>query len=67
MIDIHTAKENMFQTILKLCKMSPSKPWEMKDLEVVLKSLKRNKCRYPHGLVNEIFLTNVAGTHSKTS
>ena len=67
MVNLHTAKENMFQTILKLCKMTPSNPWDMKDLEVVLKSLKRNKCRDPHGLVNEIFSTNVAGTHLKTS
>ena len=67
MIELHIAKENMFQTILKLCKMTPSNPWQMYDLENVLKVLKKDKCRDPYGLVNEIFSTHVAGTYFKTS
>ena len=47
--------------------MTPSKPWMMNDLEKVLKSLKKNKCRDPNGLVNEIFFTNTAGAHLKAS
>ena len=47
--------------------MTPTSPWKMQDLEKVLKSLKRNKCRDPHGLVNELFFTNVAGAHLKTA
>ena len=39
----------------------------MDNLEKVLKSLKKDKCRDPHGLVNEIFSTKVAGAHLKTS
>ena len=27
MVYLHHAKENMFQTVLKLCKMTPSHPW----------------------------------------
>ena len=37
MVKIHNAKERMFQTVLKLCEMTPSKPWEMNDLEKVIK------------------------------
>ena len=47
--------------------MKPSNPWIMNDLEKVLKSLKKNKCRDPHGLINEIFFTNIAGAHLKSS
>ena len=53
MKSLHQEKQKMFQTILKLCKMIPSKPWIMKDLELVLKSLKKDKCRDPQVLVNE--------------
>ena len=67
MVEIHNAKEKMFETVLKLCEMTPSKPWMMNDLEKVLKSLKKNKCPDPNGLVNEIFLTNSAGAHLKAS
>ena len=47
--------------------MTPSNPWQMFDLENVLKVLKKDKCRDPYGLVNEIFSTHVAGTYFKTS
>ena len=67
MANLHQEKEKMFQTILKLCKLKPGKPWQMKDLELVLKSLKKDKCRDPHGLINEIFFTNVAGSSLKES
>ena len=52
---------------MKLGKMTPSSPWKMDDLEKVLKSLKKDKCRDPHGLVNELFSTKVAWAHLKTS
>ena len=45
--------------------MTPSKPWNMVNLEKVLKSLKKDKCRDPHGLVNELFFTNIAGAQLK--
>ena len=37
----------------------------MHDLDVALKSLKRNKSRDPFGLANEIFLDGVAGSDLK--
>ena len=67
MVKIHNAKDKMFETVLKLCEMTTSKPWMIKDIEKVLKALKKDKCRDPHDLVNEIFFTNVAGTHLKAS
>ena len=67
MVEIHNAKEKMFKTVMKLCEMTPSKPWNMVNLEKVLKSLKKDKCRDPHGLVNELFFTNIAGAQLKTS
>ena len=67
MLKIHKLKESMFQQILKLCKMRPSTLWTMQELEIVLKSLKKDKCRDPHGLVNEIFSTNIAGKFLKQS
>ena len=39
----------------------------MDDLEKVLKTLKKDKCRDSRGLVNELFSTKVAGAHLKTS
>merc|ERR1712082_230975 len=39
----------------------------MSDLETVLSSLKKNKCRDPSGLVNELFFTENAGKDLKIS
>ena len=54
-------KEKLFQKRLKLCKLRRSPSWERADLRKVLKKLKKNKSRDPHGLVNEIFKPGVIG------
>ena len=51
----------MFETILQYCKNKKCDPWSMADLESVLSSLKKNKCRDPTGLINELFSTESAG------
>ena len=46
---------------LKLCKERKSEPWDMSDLEEVLKKLGREKSRDASGYANEIFMLSVAG------
>ena len=58
---IKDAKELLCEKILKLAKSRKTPPWTMKDLEVVLKNLKKQKSRDPHGLANDIFRPEVAG------
>ena len=41
--------------------------WTLDDLEQVLSKLKKNKCRDPKGLINELFSTDVAGSDLKMS
>ena len=40
-------------------------PWDMEDLDIVLKKLKNNKSRDPHGLANELFKDEAAGEDFK--
>ena len=42
--------------------MKPFQPWVEKDLKKVLQSLKINKSRDPHSLINEIFNPGVIGS-----
>ncbi len=67
--DIQLLKTNMFDKILEYCKDKKCEPWNMSDLETVLSSLKKNKCRdpSPSGLVNELFFTENAGKDLKIS
>ena len=36
-------------------KLKKSEPWDKKNLRTVLKSLKKNKSRDPHDMINELF------------
>ena len=60
-------KEDLFQLRLKLSKLRKSKPWTRKNLDNVLKSLKNNKSRDPHGLINELFKPGVIGHDLRNS
>ena len=62
---IQTDKEDLFRLRLDLAKANKSKPWEMQDLEAVLKYLKNNKSRDPLGNANELFKMNVSGKDLK--
>ena len=42
-------------------KHKKSAQWTLDDLQIVLRTLKLNKCRDPQGLLNEIFKPSVAG------
>ena len=52
---------------LTLSKLRKSPKWEITDLEKVLKKLKNNKSRDPHGLVNELFKPGVIGDDLQNS
>ena len=45
--------------------MRKTPPWTLSDLEKVLKSLKKQKSRDPHGLANDLFRPGVAGDDLK--
>jgi hypothetical protein len=60
--ELKCLKEQLCAKRLELVKMKPYQPWGKDDLEKVLKSLKKNKSRDPHYLINEIFKPGVIGT-----
>ena len=60
--ELKCLKEELCSKRLELVKMKPYHPWGKDDLERVLKSLKKNKSRDPHYLINEIFKPGVIGT-----
>ena len=67
LVEIQSVKTKLFKTILKSCTKKRTQPWTPEDLEKVLDSLKKNKCRDPSGMVNEHFSTQVAGKDLKAS
>ena len=60
-------KERLCSKRLEYSRRNKSKDWTMSDLEKVLKSLKLNKSRDPHGLLNELFKPGVIGKDLKKS
>ena len=65
LINIKIAKEKLCKKLLEVAKTRKTPPWSMKDLELVLKNLKKEKSRDPHGLANELFGPDVAGDDLK--
>ena len=62
---IRVAKEKLCEKVLKVAKRNVTPDWTMKDLEAVLKHLKKQKSRDPLGLANDIFRPEVAGDDLK--
>ena len=62
---IRDAKEKLCKNIIKIAQTNKTPPWKMKDLERVLKNLKKQKSRDPLGLANDIFRPDVAGDDLK--
>ena len=62
---VKNAKELLCEKLLTAAKANKTPPWEMKDLDKVLKKLKKNKSRDPLGLCNELFRPGVAGDDLK--
>ena len=65
MDDIKDAKEKLADKVIEAAKNNKTDPWDMADLEIVLKKLKNNKSRDPHGLANELFKEETAGDDLK--
>ena len=62
---IKDAKEMLCEKLLKLAKSRKTPPWTMRDLDMVLKGLKKQKSRDPYGLANDLFRPGVAGDDLK--
>ena len=62
---IRDAKKMLCKKLLKLTGSKKTPPWKLKDLEEVLKHLKKQKSRDPLGLANDIFRPEVAGDDLK--
>ena len=65
LMQIKNSKELLCQKFLELAKTKKTPEWTMKELEIVLKNLKKNTSRDPLGLANELFHPNVAGDDLK--
>ena len=59
--DMKILKEKLFELRMKSSGRVKTPPWDMNDLDCVLKNLKKNKSRDPMGYANEIFSPSVAG------
>ena len=60
-------KEVLCEKRLKLASFVKTPPWNMTDLDKVLKNLKKNKARDPIGYCNELFRPEVAGDDLKAA
>ena len=63
--ELFVLKNQLWEGRLEECKSNGSKPWTEKDLERVLKTLKNNQTRDPHGMLNELFKPGVIGQDLK--
>ena len=59
--DLEETTNKLCETRLKGCKTKVTDPWEMEDLQYVIKNLKKNKSRDADGFANELFMLKVAG------
>ena len=62
---IKNDKEILSQKILNIASKNVTPDWTMENLEKVLKNLKKDKSRDPNGLINELFMNEVAGDDLK--
>ena len=58
-------KEELCKVRIEIAKRNRSEPWNMKELETVLKYLKKKKSRDPNDLANELFHYGTAGEDMK--
>ena len=60
-LDLFMMKEQLCELRLKFSSLNKSSLWTRAQLDKVLSSLKSNKSRDPHGIVNELFKPGIAG------
>ena len=63
--ELKELKEKLADRIMKIAQKNKTPPWTMKELDIVLKGLKKNKSKDPNGLANELFKEEAAGTDLK--
>ena len=59
--DLFLLKEELCELRLRCSSLNKSALWTRAHLDKVLSSLKKNKSRDPHGMVNELFKPGIAG------
>ena len=62
---IKDEKEAIAHKVMEAARLTKTDPWDMGDLDLVLRKLKNNKSRDPNGLVNELFKEETAGDDLK--
>ena len=67
LVQLQYLKEKLCLKRINLVKHIKTKPWTEEELDSVLKSLKKGKCRDPQGLINELFKDGIAGKYLKKS
>ena len=67
LLELKELKEELCKKKLESVKNIKSEPWTLDDLDKTLKSLQKNKCRDPQGLVNELFKCASLGSDLKKS
>ena len=65
--ELKRLKEDLCKKRLEVVQNVKSEPWTLEELEKVLNSLQKNKCRDPQGLINEVFKCASAGSDLKQS
>ena len=65
LLDLYWLKTELWLSRLEYLKEKRTAPWNMNDLEFVLKGLKNNKCIDPVGMINEIFKNGCIGQDLK--
>ena len=63
--ELYNLKCELWKLRFEALKSNQSRQWTVKDLDRVLKKLKNNKTRDPHGLIYEIFKPGVIGKDLK--
>ena len=58
-------KEELCRKRLQKARDSKTDPWNIEDLESVLRYLKKNKSKDPFGYANELFDADIAGEDLK--
>ena len=60
--ELQVLKEVLCHKRLEIARHRKSEPWTIKELNTMLQSLQKKKCRDPQGYINELFQSESAGT-----
>ena len=64
---LEISKIKLSRLRLKRASRTKTTPWNMKEMDIAIRSMKNKKCRDPDGLINEILKKGVAGKDFKMS